>query len=381
MINAQNNGKNNESKDEKDGFFFLRVNIIMTVIIFLTTLMTKTIAIRLMSMIFIAFGFDNKTISLMLCCSERTVRDLRKKLKALPFNELISLLKINTGMGRPSKVSPENQSKIIELVDTFYCNTLLQIKVLVKEKLNLDVSRYILSRILEKFGCKKRVIKSFPAKADPLIQRKFYDDVLKPLIDKCKTGAEKLLFVDATHCLLSFRFVGSVYGTFRRIVKTFTGKHRYNVLGALDYQSKDLITINSKENVTSKTVIDLLIEIGLKYYNKRISIILDNARYQHCKAVTNAAYQLGIDLIFLPPYSPNLNFIERVWKFLKAKLHERYYDDFDKFTDAIDGLIPKLNQEYKSNISTLVQENVEMFDDLIQILDGTYKKSSKKDAA
>ena len=73
-----------------------------------------------------------------------------------------------------------------------------------------------------------------------------------------------------------------------------------------------------------------------KYIGRPIAIILDNARYQHCAFVESRAVKLGIQLIFLPSYSPNLNLIERVWKFLKAQvLNAVYIETFDKYCERI----------------------------------------------
>jgi transposase len=64
-------------------------------------------------------------------------------------------------------------------------------------------------------------------------------------------------------------------------------------------------------------------------------IILDNARYNHAKEVIILADKLGIKLLFLPPYSPNLNLIERVWKFLKKVLKNKYTPNFNDFVEKI----------------------------------------------
>jgi transposase len=65
--------------------------------------------------------------------------------------------------------------------------------------------------------------------------------------------------------------------------------------------------------------------------------VLDNARYQRCALVHSVANSLGIELLYLPPYSPNLNLIERLWKFVKKHcLYSKYYADFTAFTHAIE---------------------------------------------
>ena len=64
--------------------------------------------------------------------------------------------------------------------------------------------------------------------------------------------------------------------------------------------------------------------------------MLDNARYQRCHLVQGLAETLGIELLFLPPYSPHLNLIERMWKYVKKTcLYSRYYENFDDFQQSI----------------------------------------------
>mgnify|MGYP003605911059 FL=1 len=63
-----------------------------------------------------------------------------------------------------------------------------------------------------------------------------------------------------------------------------------------------------------------------------ITLVMDNARYQKCNIVTALASQLNIELLYLPAYSPNLNLIERLWKFVKKKvLYSKYYPNFAEF--------------------------------------------------
>ena len=79
------------------------------------------------------------------------------------------------------------------------------------------------------------------------------------------------------------------------------------------------------------------------------------------------AKQLNIKLIFIPPYSPNLNLIERFWKFVKGELRTKFYDDFSEFCTAIDGIIASSIGENKARVETLIGEKVQLFDNLEQI--------------
>lgn len=92
-----------------------------------------------------------------------------------------------------------------------------------------------------------------------------------------------------------------------------------------------------------------------RYVGLNITLVMDNARYQHCKLVMDFAKAHKIELLFLPSYSPNLNLIERLWKFVKKKcLYCKYYSDFLSFKASIDHCLLNVNKVYKSEIGTLM---------------------------
>jgi transposase len=89
--------------------------------------------------------------------------------------------------------------------------------------------------------------------------------------------------------------------------------------------------------------------------NCPITLILDNAKYQKCQSVYDKAKELGIGLLYLPPYSPNLNLIERVWRFVKKQvLYYKHYDKFVDFKNSIDNCMCELATKFKSNMESLI---------------------------
>lgn len=71
-------------------------------------------------------------------------------------------------------------------------------------------------------------------------QREFYNSTLKSLMDKAADGGETLLFLDASHFVMGCDYLGFIYGKVRRFVKSFSGRMRYNVLGAIDFATKEV---------------------------------------------------------------------------------------------------------------------------------------------
>jgi transposase len=87
-------------------------------------------------------------------------------------------------------------------------------------------------------------------------------------------------------------------------------------------------------------------------------MVLDNARYQRCALVQMLAKDLNIELLFLPPYSPNLNLIERLWEFVKKQcLYAKYYRDFGSFTDVIQRCLADTHTLHKEALSSLLTLN------------------------
>lgn len=206
---------------------------------------------------------------------------------------------------------------------------------------------------LRKLGASFRKVGSVPAKANAEQQKKFLETELQPRLDEANAGARTVYFVDAAHFVLG-AFLGHLWSLTRIFVKTPSGRQRFNVLGALNAISNELITITNDTYITSTQVCELLILLALKEKNP-ITVVLDNARYQRCAMVIALAKELGIELLFLPPYSPNLNLIERVWKFTKKHcLNSKYYSVFGLFRNAISSFLSSMHQTHENELRTLL---------------------------
>jgi transposase len=208
----------------------------------------------------------------------------------------------------------------------------------------------------KKKGLRSLSVGFLPAKADSKKQKEFLGNTLMPLIEMAKNHAIELFFVDASHFVMG-GFAGRVWSVVRKYVKTASGRQRYNVLGALNFVTKKIETVCNDSYITSTQVIELL-ENLIALFDRPIKIILDNAKYQRCKAVIEKAAELGIELIFLPTYSPNLNLIERVWKIVKSKvLSSSYLETFDNFCLNIFECVTTLHEKFADDMSSSVTEN------------------------
>lgn len=198
--------------------------------------------------------------------------------------------------------------------------------------------------------------------ADPKKQKVFKANVLDPLIERAERGECRLFFMDAAHFVLS-AFPCYAWSLERVFLESGAGRNRINVLGAIDGVTKELISINNTDYIKAETVADLLQMIRNQSGDTEVNIVLDNARYQHCSFVMDEAKKRNINLCFLPPpYSPNLNIVERVWKPAKKEvLYGQYFDTVVKFHDAVRGFFDDANQKYKEDLNTLCTLNFQLF--------------------
>ena len=198
----------------------------------------------------------------------------------------------------------------------------------------------------------------------------------KPVLTPCKANVEKqeefvaqykelkdnlneqdqIYFVDGVHPQHNAVGVcGWIKKGKTKYLKTNNGRKRTHINGALNLATKELIYVED-ERINSQTMIALLLLILQKQKEGKIYIILDNARYYHAKIVKE--FLKGhprIVLKFLPPYSPNLNSIERLWKILKTKVvYNKFYLKFDDFREKVIEFLENktwLEEEFKNSLT------------------------------
>lgn len=222
---------------------------------------------------------------------------------------------------------------------------------------------------LKKLGMKCIKVGQIPAKADITKQEKFLHEELQPKLEEARSGKRTVFFVDASHFVLS-AFLGFVWCFVRIFIKTPSGRQRFNVLGALNAITHEVITITNTTYINAQSVCELLKKLAQNTVNKPITLVMDNARYQRCKLVTEYAKSLDIDLLFLPPYSPNLNLIERLWRFVKKKaLYSEYYEDFASFKQAIASTLDQAQTTYQSELDSLLTLEFQSFKEVKLIKD------------
>lgn len=345
------------------------------IILFLLTMMPERSARKVVAVILLLVRWPVKTVGKYSGFRKSSIYELRKKVRQLePDTNFLRFVRelciVKKGRGRKSPIK-DIETEIITHVESVNCFTIAEIRQWILDTYGITVSKRHLSKFLRQNGIRKLKGGSIPAKADVDKQKTFYDDVLHPLMQKAGKGKQVLLFADASHFVLGCDFIGSVYGKKRRFARTYSGRKRYNVLGALDFHTKKVLTVTNDTYIKADSVCDLLQKIRATYKGKIIHLILDNAKYQKCECVQELADKLHINLIYLPPYSPNLNLIERLWRFTKFELRKAAWADFDTFRSKIDEIIASASKENKNRLDMLIGEKVQLYDAYKLLENGT----------
>jgi transposase len=193
------------------------------------------------------------------------------------------------------------------------------------------------------------------------IQAEFLESKLEPALQEARAGKGHVFFVDAAHFVMG-AFLCCIWCMARLFIRGGSGRKRYSVLGAWNAVRHELVSITTDTTVSAETMCALLRKIAALGLQGPITLVLDNARYQHCALVMELAKSLNIHLEFLPSYSPNLNLIERLWKFIKKQvLYGKHYGTFLEFCAAIDGCLAKIPTDHREKLDSLMTHNFQTF--------------------
>jgi transposase len=317
----------------------------------------RKVADRVRVILYKAEGHSHKFIANLLQMGRNQVTDLLQR-----FNQggLPALLQPNQAGGSTAKLTIEQQQALkVELKTKIYA-TAFQVMAWVEKQWGIVYELSGMHKLLKRLGFSYKKNRLVPSQADPELQRQFVQ-WLAGLHQHMKPE-DRLYFGDAVHFKHNAEagFAWSEVALPHQIPAN-SGRQRYNVLGAYCIQTHDHLFILTPDNINQEKLVEFLGLLRAKHPNQgQIYLILDNARYHHAQTVQAAARQQRIRLEYLPPYSPNLNPIERLWKFVRKKFFkDRYRDTFAKFCAQLQNFFANLDQ-YRDELTTLLTENFEL---------------------
>lgn len=211
--------------------------------------------------------------------------------------------------------------------------------------------------VMKRLGFKCLKPGSAPGKANVGEQLDFFEQSLRPKLEEAKAGKRKVFFVDASHFVRG-PYLRKVWCLDRLWIRTASGKGRLNVLGALDACADCIQFLATDENIDSLGAACILYKLRETHPDETITVVLDNARYQACHRYKSLARALKIELLFLPAYSPNLNLIERVWKWIKGNcLYNKYYPTIKQFNQAIIECLESIEKQIPQSLKSMLTMN------------------------
>lgn len=324
------------------------------------------VRIRMLALYLKSLGYKHKDICLICRISRTALNDYLDRYIAGG----IEALKYHNYDGRPSSLD-EHKDKIIEDFDKVPPQTINEAVSRIEQLTGIKRSPSAVRDWMCKQGMKYLKAGHIPGKKGGNPEQKakeranFVENDLEPRLQEAKEGKRAVFFVDAAHFVFG-NYVSYLWCFVRIFFPSANGRKRYNVLGAIDAVSKQIITYTNTGYINAHSVIELLSRIKASVVDDRkITLVLDNARYQRCYLVQNKAKEMGIELLFLPSYSPQLNLIERFWKFTKKHcLYAKYYECFEDFKQAIQLFIDSANQKYKEQLDSLLSWNFQTFENV-----------------
>lgn len=290
----------------------------------------KRVADRIKAIYSLGVGFSVEDVIEILMLDEETLRNYVKRYQSGGIKTLIA----DHYQGSVSKLSVIQLSELNAHLEQHTYLTVEAIIAYVYEQYDVSYSVSGMTDLLHRLKFTYKKSKLVPAKADKKKQEEFLKqlDTLKA----SKGKDDPILYMDGVHpqhnTMLAYGWIKKGQDN---IVKSNTGRRRVNINGALDSETHAVIT-REDESINAISTIELLKKIEAAYpMAVIIYVICDNARYYRSRLVSQFLETSKIQLVFLPSYSPNLNLIERLWKFMKNKvLYNKYYEKFDTFKEV-----------------------------------------------
>jgi transposase len=306
---------------------------------------------RIKVVLFLNEGFSYEETAKLLLLNDSTVRKYEK----CYFEKGLDGLLEGHYHGRQMFLTKQQCDEIEQFIDTNHIVSTKQIQNHMKETYRLFYSWEGTRKLLHRLGFCYRKPQTRPCKLNTQKQAEHiqrYNEIKS----RQKKENSAIYFADAVHPTLSAK---PSYGWMRKgkpkTLLTGSSSKRVNIHGALDIQNQDVIT-HSADTINANSTIKLLTRIRDKNkHRSKIYVILDNSRSHHSKKVKAwLEWNKKIELVFLPPYSPNLNTIERLWKFMNKKIiNNNYYSEFLTFKKSITTFFRRLKLRWNEMGSLL----------------------------
>ena len=316
----------------------------------------RRLADRIKSIVLLGTGWSVAEVAQALLVDESTVRLWYEKYQQEGTDELLTL----HYQGKEPSLTTEQQEELAQHLDETTSQSSHDIRYYIKKKYGVLYSPSGVKELLDRLGFVYKKPKHVPGKLDPNKQEAFLEEYRK--LRKTKGKNDPVYFADACHP--QYNSIPA-YGWIRRgkdkELKSNSGRKRVNINGAVNIESLEMTTDFTK-SVNKESSLRLFRKIATRHPKaKNIHVILDNSSYYISGWLKEKLKDTKIVFHFLPSYSPNLNLIERLWKFFKKEiLYNKYYEKFEDFVESCKGFF-RCRTKYREKLRSLLAENFHLY--------------------
>ena len=302
-------------------------------------------------------GYSVEEIAKMLLITPDTVRNYQRKYESAGLDGLCRF----SYTGRRCSLTSAQQERLKEELSSRIYLSSQEVAEFIEKSFQLTLRVSSVRALLHRLGFSYKKPSLVPGKADRAAQENFLSMLRK--LKASKTPKTKLYYGDGTHpqhnSLPSYGWLPRGEST---PLKSNTGRRRVNISGVLDADTNEVI-IQEDLRLNADSTIEFFKRIERRNRKSdKIYIILDNAGYYKGEKIRQYLKNSKIEIFFLPPYSPNLNLIERLWKFFKKKvLYNKYYEKFEQFREACLLFFEKKNmRRYRKELQSLLTDRFDV---------------------
>jgi len=309
-------------------------------------------------------GYSRQSASEIVGCHANTVTNYVRR-----YNEGgLEAIK-HTAYGYERHELKDVYDEVDKVLEEAECATLKEVGEVLSSNFSYNRSQEAVRKLVHKRRFKYRKTSVFPGKIDDFeswnAKQEACIEKLEGLIKQAKNEQLDLVFGDAAHFVYG-KFSSHCWSRQPKYRPSGHGRHRINVYGVYNVITNQVDTMHNDHYINAEFMVEYLQWLRKECYpdqRRPLHIVLDNARYQHCNYVKQCAEKLKITLEFLPGYSPNLNLIERLWKYLKKILGKGYHASKESFENAVVTLLANLNEnEHQDKLRTLLNPEFQRFE-------------------
>ena len=258
--------------------------------------------------------------------------------------------------GSQSKLNVRQTQRLAQHIESTLYTKVQAICAYVVKSFAVQYTVSGMTKWLKEQGFRYKQPKMTPAKADVQQQEAFIESYLHLVADT--PPDEPILFMDSVHPTMATKIThGWIKKGQDNPIATTASRTRVNIIGAIELNTMNVISDVDVETVNAQTVLALFDKLKQNYPNApNIHIILDRAGYHRSQELQAGATLHNIELHFLPPYSPNLNPIERLWKLMNEYVRNNVvFESAKAFRQALshffDNTIPTIKDALLSRIN------------------------------